>query len=78
MKKFFKFCFKYGSLAGYILLTLILIIEAAMPGNVSASHSNTVGDIVNDFIKPDLDEEHKYVEPTDIKVETTKNEYFRY
>lgn len=75
MKKFFKFCFKYGSLAGYILLTLILIIEASMPGDISASHSNTVGDIVNDFIKPDLDEEHKYVEPTDIEVETTKNEY---
>ena len=75
MKKFFKFCFKWGGLTGFILLSLVLIVEACMPGDVSASHSNTVGDIVNSFIDIDFDEKTEYINPTKVEISNDKTTY---
>lgn len=75
MKKVIKFCFKYGSLVGYLLLSAVLIIEACLPGNISASHSNTVGDIVNDFIDIDFDNKHEFVNPTEVKINMDTTNY---
>ena len=75
MKKIIKFCFRWGSLTGYLLLVFVLIFEACMPGNVSASHSTTVGDIVNDFIDVDFEEKTEHVNPTEVKIINEKTKY---
>lgn len=42
--------FSYLSLAGYIVCTTVLIVEACLNGNISAAQSNSIGQGGYDFI----------------------------
>lgn len=70
-KEKFRLIFKYGVLAVYVLCVVILCIESLMPGSVSSSHSNSVGDKLNM-------ETNREIAPTSISLqaigeELTKN-----
>ena len=74
--KIIKSVFKYGVLIGYILLTIVLIIEAALPGNISASQSNAVGDVITDITGNEFEEKPEIVEPKDVDLTITEKEQY--
>lgn len=66
--KFIKKLFKYGVLVGYILLIVVLIVEASLPGKISAGQSNAVGDIITDITGNEFEKEPVYINPTSIDI----------
>lgn len=66
--KVIKKIFKYGVLVGYIILTIVLIVEASLPGNISAGQSNAVGDIITDITGNEFEKEPEYIHPTNLDI----------
>ena len=74
--KVIKWLFKYGVLFGYILLTIVLVIEAALPGNLSAEQSDAVGDIITDITDKEFEKEPEYINPTGLKISLEKKDKY--
>ena len=68
MKRFLFNFIKYGALAAFILATLVLLFEAAMPGKQSANHSNQVGDAISGTLDSIKGDNTKFKDVTDIKI----------
>lgn len=70
-----KWLFKYGVLIAYILLTLVLIVEASLPGDISATQSNAVGDVITDITGNEFEEKPVVIDPESLDLtikESTK------
>lgn len=74
--KVIKWLFKYGVLAGYIVLTLVLIVEAALPGKLSAEQSDAVGDIITNITDKEFEKEPEYIHPTGLKISIPKKDKY--
>lgn len=77
MKKDIINIIKITLMAAYFCIAIILIVEACMPGSVSANQSNKVGTIIMDKVQPDLGEKAEYVKPTSIEIENEGNTFYQ-
>lgn len=73
MKKIIKLIFKYGFLSCYFILSLVLILEACMPGEVSSGQSNVITETITS--QTGIGSSAEFIEPKSIKIESIKNIY---
>ena len=55
------------SLIAYIGCMLILIVEAAMPGNISSDQSNAIGGGIADIVNENAGDQSEIILPTSVK-----------
>lgn len=73
MKKIIKLIFKYGFLSCYFILALVLILEACMPGDVSAGQSDIITETITG--QTGIGSSAEFIKPTSIKI-LTNNEIY--
>ena len=73
MKSTLKLLLKYICLGCYFILALVIILEACMPGDVSANQSNVLTENITN--KTGIGGSSKFIEPTNVKITTSQKIY---
>lgn len=71
MKKIINIVIKYSFLTCYFILALVLILEACMPGSVSAGQSNNITETITN--QTGIGSGAEFIVPTSIEINNEKN-----
>lgn len=71
MKKIIYQIIRYGFLAGFIILSIALLVSSMMPGKASSNQSDAIGDVVSDALDKITPEKTTIVEPTKVTITNT-------
>lgn len=69
-----KIIFKSLLALAYFACCLVLIIEASLPGKISADHSNSVGGGIADIINNGAGDQSVLINPTSLKIKTPSSD----
>ena len=76
-KNIIRNLFKWGSLTCFLVAVLVILIEAAIPSDISAGQSNDIANVVQDELNKNHDKETiKEIESFDINLSSSKGIYY--
>ena len=76
-KNIIRNIFKWGSLTCFLVAVLVILIEAAIPSDISAGQSNDIANVVQDELNKNHDKETiKEIESFDINLSSSKGIYY--
>lgn len=72
-KNIIRNIFKWGSLTCFLVAVLVILIEAAIPSDISAGQSNDIANVVQDELNKNHDKETiKEIDSFDINLSSSK------